>query len=308
MQEFKSHPLYQRHNIDSAMNSVWDFYKKNFVVLFLTSLVMSLIIQYISKNINTAELQGITDPMEMFAKMKVFIWPMLLITVINLLFTTIMHYYILHHSVDNQDSIITSAIKSLKYFIPYLLIMIVLAIAGTIAMMLGLLVFIVGAVFSLLYVLTLYLMVLPTLMVEGPDPVNAISKAFKLVHRNFWSNIGWVAVFLILLIVISLVLSGVILIPFSGSFIRNLFNSGNSTDVMELAKNPVFMILSAVVNALTFPLMPIFAFVLYFNGRATEEEVIRVVTETDEPKLKVEDLYAKPYSDDHPENLDNINK
>jgi predicted PurR-regulated permease PerM len=151
-------------------------------------------------------------------------------------------------------------------------------------------------------------MVLPTLMVEGPDPVNAISKAFKLVHRNFWSNIGWVAVFLILLIVISLVLSGVILIPFSGSFIRNLFNSGNSTDVMELAKNPVFMILSAVVNALTFPLMPIFAFVLYFNGRATEEEVIRVVTETDEPKLKVEDLYAKPYSDDHPENPDNINK
>ena len=112
MQEFKNHPLYQRHNIDSAMNSVWDFYKKNFVVLFIISLVMSLVVQYISRNINTADLQGITDPMEMIAKMKVFIWPMLIITMINLLFTTIIHYYILHHSIDNQDSIFTSAIKS----------------------------------------------------------------------------------------------------------------------------------------------------------------------------------------------------
>jgi hypothetical protein len=151
-------------------------------------------------------------------------------------------------------------------------------------------------------------MVLPSMMVEGPDIVNTITKTFKLAHKNFWSNIGWVAVFLLLLIVISLVLSGIILLPFSGSFIRNLIDSENTTEVMELAKNPVFMILSAVANALTFPLMPIFAFVLYFNGRAAEEEVIVRVPETVEPKLKVEDLYAKPYSDDHPENPDNINK
>ncbi len=308
MHEFKNHPLYQRHTIDSAMNTIWEFYKKNFVVLFVISLVMSLIIQYISRNINTSDLQNITDPMEIFARMKVFIWPMLLITMINLLFTTIIHYYILHHSIDNQDSIITSAIKSMKYFIPYLLVMILLAFAGSIAIMLGLMVFIVGAVFSLLYVLTLYLMVLPAMMAEGPDIINTISRTFKLAHRNFWSNIGWVAVLLMLLIVISLVLSGIVLLPFSGSFIRNLFNSGNTPEVMELAKNPVYILLSAVANALTFPLMPIFAFILYFNGRAAEEEVIQMVPFIEEQKLKVEDLYAKPYSDDHPENPDNINK
>jgi hypothetical protein len=308
MQEFKNHPLYQRHNLDSAMNSIWDFYKKNFVVLFVTSLVMSLIIQYISRNINTADLQGITDPMELLAKMKVFLWPMFFITIVNLLFTTIIHYYILNQSTDNKDNIINSAVKSMKYFIPYLLIMILLAFAGSVAIMLGLLVFIVGAVFSVLYVLTIYLMVLPTMMVEGPDIGNTIARSFKLTHRSFWSNIGWVAVFLMLLIVISLVISGIILLPFSGSFIRNLFNSENTSEVMELAKNPVFMILSAVANSLTFPLMPIFAFVLYFNGRAGEEEAIRIVPEPEEPKLKIEDLYAKPYSDDHPENPDNINK
>ena len=42
MDQFRNHPLYQIHNIDSAMNSLWGFYKKNFLVLFITSFVMSL--------------------------------------------------------------------------------------------------------------------------------------------------------------------------------------------------------------------------------------------------------------------------
>jgi hypothetical protein len=52
--------------------------------------------------------------------------------------------------------------------------------------------------------------------------------------------------------------------------------------------------------------MPIFATILYFNGKAREEDMQSPGTGSNEPdKVKVEDLYAKPYSDDHPDNPEN---
>jgi hypothetical protein len=50
--------------------------------------------------------------------------------------------------------------------------------------------------------------------------------------------------------------------------------------------------------------MPILGVVLYFNGKAREEEIPVYATSSEPDKIKVEDLYAKPYSDDHPENPD----
>ena len=48
MDQFSNHPLYRKHNIDSAMSSLWEFYKKKFLSLFLISFAMSLVIQYAS--------------------------------------------------------------------------------------------------------------------------------------------------------------------------------------------------------------------------------------------------------------------
>jgi hypothetical protein len=112
-----------------------------------------------------------------------------------------------------------------------------------------------------------------------------------------------VAVFVILLIVISVVLSGIILLPFAGSFLRTLMNPDEISKLLDMTTNPLFIILSAAVSALTLPLMPIFACILYFNGKASEEEHLNVTPEKPEDdRVRIEDLYAKPYSDDHPEN------
>ena len=74
----------------------------------------------------------------------------------------------------------------------------------------------------------------------------------------------------------------------------------------DVTNNPIFIILSAVVSALTLPLMPIFACILYFNGKAGEEQLQSVpLAEPDNNKVRVEDLYAKPYSEDHPDNPEN---
>jgi hypothetical protein len=191
----------------------------------------------------------------------------------------------------------------LKYFIPYLILIVLLTFAGSIATVLGLLAFVVGAFFVLLYVMTIFLFILPVMMVENSNIANTISRVFKLVHKNFWGNIGWVAVFIIILIVISVIFSAIILLPFTGDFLKTITNPQEGVNLIENTTKPLFVILSAVVSALTLPLMPIFSCILYFNARAGEEQTqIVSPANPDNGKVRVEDLYAKPYSDDHPDN------
>ena len=303
MDQFINHPLYRKHTIDSVMSSMWDFYKKKFVPLFIISLVMSFSMQYVSTFINIKEIQSITDPVLMMQKLSQYILPILVISIINLLFTTIMQYYIIYNPIDSKATVVGSVINSLRYFIPYLIIMVFLTFAGTIAIVLGLLALVVGVFFSILYVVTIYLFILPVMMVEGANIGHTITRTISMAHKNFWTNLGWVAVCIILLLVISIILSGLILIPFTGNFIKTITNPDSAGAVADMTTSPVYLVLSAIAGALTLPILPIFACILYFNGRAREEKgqtVIQVDPEND--RVRVEDLYAKPYADDHPEN------
>jgi hypothetical protein len=303
MDQFSNHPLYRKHNIDSAMSSLWEFYKNRFLSLFVISVVMSLVMQYAATLVNIKELSAITDPMLLLEKLKGFLVPILLISLLNLLFATILQYHVIYNPLDNGNTIFISVLKSLKYYIPYLIIMILLAFAGTIAVILGIFVLIVGAFFAMLYVVTLYLFILPVMMVEGTNISSTITRTIALAHKNFWSNIGWVAVFIIIMLVISVILSGIILLPFTGNFIKTIVNPDDAAKITEVTTKPLFIILSAIVSALTLPVMPIFACILYFNGKAGEEHTQPVqVIDPDNNRVRVEDLYAKPYSDDHPDN------
>jgi hypothetical protein len=108
------------------------------------------------------------------------------------------------------------------------------------------------------------------------------------------------------MLVISVIFSGLILLPFSGSFLKNILNPDDAGKMVDVASNPVFIILSAIVSAFTLPLMPIFACILYFNGKAGEQQVQPVIQpEPENNRVRVEDLYAKPYSEDHPDNPEN---
>jgi len=295
MEPITSHPLYKAHTIDSAMDSLWSFYKRKFVPLFLMSFVMGLALQFLSSTINMTELQSMTDINEIMNKMKDLLLPMLIISLVSLLFNTVVQYYIIYNPLDPENNVFRCIISSLKYFIPYVIVMIFLAIAGSFAIFLGLLLLVVGVIFAAVYVMMLYLFVLPVMMVEGPNIANTISSTVKFAHRNFWSNIGWTAVFIILLLVISVILSGLVLLPFTGSFFKAFTNPEDAASLTEITTSPLYIILSAIMSAITFPLMPIFAAILYFNARAREESrFITVAVQEEEQKVRVEDLYAKP--------------
>lgn len=307
MDQISNHPLYRVHTIDSAMSSLWDFYRKRFLPLFGISFVMGLILQYLSTLVNITEFQSLTDINEIMSKLKDYIWPMLLVSLCGLLFTTMLHYYVIYNPLDKEDTIIRSVLKSLRYFIPYLIIIILFAIAGSFALFLGLLLLVVGILFAAIYIMTIFLFILPAMMVEGPNIANTISRSVTLAHRNFWSNIGWTAVFVIILLVVTTVLSGFILLPFTGTFLKAFTSPEEATALIEITTKPLYIILSAILNAITFPLLPIFACILYFNGRAREEKQAEPQTssEYNNGKVRVEDLYAKPYSDENevkPEN------
>jgi hypothetical protein len=248
MDQFSSHPLNKKHNIDSAMNSLWEFYKKRFFPLIAVSFFMSFALQYASTLIDFKVLQSITDPVLLMEKLKDFIGPILIVSLLNLLFSAILQYYVLFNPLKHENNIFISAIKSMKYFIPYLILMILLAFTGSIAILLGFFVLIVGAFFALLYIFTVYLFLLPVMMAEETNIGNTIVRTIKLVHKNLWSNLGWVAVFIIILIVVSLILSSIILLPFTGNFLKTILNNATTADMADMSKNPIFLFLSALAE------------------------------------------------------------
>jgi hypothetical protein len=89
MDHIKNHPLYRKHNIDSAMNALWEFYKTRFFVLFIISLVMSGILQYATSFTDLKDLQTTTDPMILLEKLKGLMLPMAIFAVVSLFFSTI---------------------------------------------------------------------------------------------------------------------------------------------------------------------------------------------------------------------------
>lgn len=305
MVPIENHPLYGRHTIDTAMNSMWEFYKSRFLSLFLISLGMSLIMQFASTLVNIKELQSITDPVLLLEKLSVIIIPIMIIMLINLLLSAILQYFVIFNPMDKSNNILVSILQGIKYYIPFLILMVIFSVAACVAIAAGLVALIIGVFFSMLYLAMLYLFILPVLLIEGPNISGAITSIVRLAHRNFWSNIGWTAVFLILFVVISLILSGIILLPFSGSFFKSIFNPEEGSAIADITTKPLFLVLSALVNAVTLPLIPIFSCILYFNSRATQEEIRNARKQEPERPVRVEDLYARPYSEDHPDNPDN---
>ena len=295
MEPITTHPFYRKHDIDSVMSSMWGFYKKKFVVLFLSAIVMSAVMQLITMSLDLTELQTTTDPAIMIEKLMGMMKPILLAALLNFVFTVILTYYIILSPIDSSVNIFTACYKSLKVLVPYLIIMVLFTFFASLAAVLGILAFIIGIFFTMLYVMVLYMFILPLLIVETTNIGHVLGRTFRLAHNGFWTNMGWVAVFIIIVLVISVFASFIIMIPFTGHFFKILSNPQDVSSAMEYMKNPFYIGLSVLVSALYTPLMPIFSAIMYFNGRAKEDVSEVMPVTNDEPeKVRVEDLYAKP--------------
>jgi hypothetical protein len=136
---------------------------------------------------------------------------------------------------------------------------------------------------------TVIMFAMPVTMIETRNPIEAVSRSFRLAHKNFWANMGWVIVVLLLIIVASMLIGALVMLPFTGSFISSIANPEEASSLLEMHRNPLFIVLNALLSGLITPVMPILAFLLYFRNRG-DEVTVEVTTDSDN-KVKVEDLY-----------------
>lgn len=268
MKDFKQHPFYAVHNLDSAFNSLFNFYKTHFPVLFILSAVMSCITQLLTPNINLA--QYITEPEKLLETAMGYVGPAIAIIAVEIVFFVFITHYIIFCPLEEDHRLVNSTGKSLKYLFPFLIMAIILFFAGSIGVTIGAFALFIGAIFVLIYMAALYCLILPTLMVEGTSIANAFHRIFKILHKDFWKNYGWVTVTIIMVMIASMILSLLVSLPFSNTASEALTSSG-LTEAVTFTKNPLYIILASLTNGIIVPIMPILGALLYFNGRAKEE-------------------------------------
>jgi hypothetical protein len=291
MHNYQNHPLAGASDLDSAMTKLWDFYKRYFVGMYIISFMLALISAVFSASLDLAAIQTTTDPEEMIKMMKDMIGPYSLIVVVSLIFGVLIHTWILERPLGRENVIATTLRRSIQAFIPYLIVVIVLGIAGSIVTAVGLVLLVLPGLFAVFYVLTIAIFALPVTLVESRNAATVISRSFSLAHRNLWPNMGWVIVVLLIIIVISLVMSSLIMLPFTGSLLRSLTDPAEAGALLEMVKNPVYIVISSLTTALITPVLPILAFILYFRNNAGQP--VSVASEEDDNRVKVEDLYPE---------------
>lgn len=289
MNTYQNHPLAGAVDLDSAFNKLWSFYKKYFVGLYLISVVGSLLSSLFISGIDLASLQTTTDPVEMLEKMKGFAGPYALTILVSLIISVLLHAWVLEKPAGEPEFLQSLLRKSLVALLPYLVAMILFGILTVILVSVGLVLLVLPGLFAVFYMVTVGLFVMPVALTETRNPMEMLSRSFRLAHRNLWPNMGWVVVVILIMVVVAMVLGALVMLPFTGSFIKSITNPEEAGAMLEMTRNPVYIGLSALTGGLVTPVMPILAFLLYFRNRA-EEVIIEVTTENDNA-VKVEDLY-----------------
>jgi len=290
MNNYQNHPLAGAVDLDTAFNKMWFFYKKYFLGLYIISVISALLTSLFTSGIDLASFQeASTDPELVLEKMKEMAGPYALMMLVSLIFGVVLHAWVLEKPSGEQGFISSLTKKALTSLVPYLAAVIILLILTVLLTSLGLVVLVLPGLFAIFYMVTVILFAMPVTMIETRNPIEAVSRSFRLTHKNFWANMGWVIVVLLILIVASMLIGALVMLPFTGSFISSIANPEEASSLLDMHRNPLFIILNALLSGLVTPVMPILAFLLYFRNRG-DEVTVEVTTDSDY-KVKVEDLY-----------------
>ena len=290
MNNYQNHPLAGAVDLDTAFNKMWFFYKKYFLGLYIISVISALLTSLFTSGIDLASFQeASTDPELVLEKMKEMAGPYALMMLFSLIFGVVLHAWVLEKPSGEQGFISSLTKKALTSLVPYLAAVIILLILTVLLTSLGLVVLVLPGLFAIFYMVTVILFAMPVTMIETRNPIEAVSRSFRLTHKNFWANMGWVIVVLLILIVASMLIGALVMLPFTGSFISSIANPEEASSLLDMHRNPLFIILNALLSGLVTPVMPILAFLLYFRNRG-DEVTVEVTTDSDY-KVKVEDLY-----------------
>jgi hypothetical protein len=290
MNNYQNHPLAGAVDLDTAFNKMWFFYKKYFLGLYIISVLSALLTSLFTSGIDLASFQeASTDPELVLEKMKEMAGPYAMMMIVSLVFGVLLHAWVLEKPSSEQGFLSSLTRKTLTSLVPYLAAAIILLILTLLLTSVGLVLLVLPGLFAVFYMVTVILFTMPVTMIETRNPIEAVSRSFRLTHKNFWANMGWVIVVLLIIIVASMLIGALVMLPFTGSFISSIANPEEASSLLDMHRNPLFIVLNALLSGLITPVMPILAFLLYFRNRG-DEVTVEVTTDSDF-KVKVEDLY-----------------
>ncbi len=186
MNTYQNHPLAGAVDLDSAFNKLWSFYKKYFLGLYVIAVAGSLLSSMFISGLDLATLQTTTDPVEMLEA--------------------------------GEAGFISALLKkSLVALVPYMVAMIIFGVMAVMLVSIGIVLLVLPGLFAAIYMATVGVFVMPVMLTETRNPLEALTRSFKLAHKNLWTNIGWVIVVILILIVAALVLGAIVMLPWHGT-------------------------------------------------------------------------------------------
>jgi hypothetical protein len=281
MIDIKQHSLYKPMEVDSVLSNIFNIYFKKFVVLFIYSFVAVFIIQMILYRLGFWDLykMSMSDPNEILSVYSKLMRKIGIVSVSSVIIYGFLNAFLVNYLIKSDldpkvhvgDILGESIRKYSIHMIFFLILSTLIFIAGT---FLGIIALIIGSFLAMIYLGTVLITGGTIIVAEEKNAIDTIGRTFTLAHKDFWSALGSVILFVLIIILISIVMSAIIAIPFVIMFFDNWHETGSIRDLFNMQMYDIgiwSVVLSSLVSAVTYPLYAIFSVVLYFKLKYTED-------------------------------------
>ncbi|MCD4832725.1 MAG: hypothetical protein K8R31_02945 [Bacteroidales bacterium] len=280
MIDIKQHSLYKPMEVDSVLSNIFNIYFKKFGVLFIYSFVAAFIIQMTFYKIGFLELTRLTDPEDLIKmifemRKEILIGSIIYFMIYGSLISFLVNYLIksdIDPKIHIGDILGESVRKYSIHMIFFLILSVLILVVG---IFIGVIALIIGSFLAMIYLGTVLTTGGTIIVVEEKNAIDVIGRTFILAHKDFWSALGSVVLFVLMMLLISIVISAIIAIPFAIMFFDNWHETGSIRDLFDTQIYDIgiwSVVLNSLVSAVTYPLYAILSVVLYFKLKYTEDQ------------------------------------
>lgn len=280
MIDITKHSLYKPMEVDSMLSAIFSIYLKKFLTMFIYSFVAVFIIQIILYYLGFMDLYNVSDPEELMRNLPEIFKKMGIVSVISFIIYGFLNAFLVNYIIKsdlNPDTVVGDIFaESLQKFSVHMIFFLILsAIIIVAGVFVGVLAIIIGSVVAMAYLGTVMMSGGAILVVEEKNAIETVARAFTLTHKDFWSALGTVVLFVLIMFLVSLVLTALIAIPFVIMFFGNLNETGSILEAFDLKMYDIgiwSVVLNSIVAALTYPLYAALSVVLYLKLKYIEDQ------------------------------------
>ncbi len=280
MIDLKKHSLYKPMEADTILSHVFTIYKNKFIPLFLSGFIAFFIIQFLTYNLGITQIYTLSDTEEMMRELSGLMGKMgILLTGTVIVYGLLNAFFVnLILKSDDEKKLASGELfmESLKKYFIHMIFFLLLSgfilALGTVA---GIFIFIIGSFVAIAYLGTVLSPGAAIVIAEEKNALEAISRTFSLTHKNFWPALGATILFVLIMILVSIVVSALMSIPFVIIFFDNWKETGNLLESLKMQNYDIgiwTVFFNSLVSALTYPLYAIFSVVLYFKLKYREDQ------------------------------------